>query len=96
MITFHHSFSTRIFLDKTTSAEREARRAQAAAALARAKEEPRTPNELREFWWFLHSGAGVKKSLEGRALHSTGPGARVSREAARPRPGRSPTLHPKG
>ena len=56
MISFHHSFSTRIFLDKTTSPEREARRAQAAAALNRAKEEPRTPNELREFWWFLRDG----------------------------------------
>ena len=69
MISFHHSFSTRIFLDKTTSPEREARRAQAAAALNRAKEEPRTPNELREFWWFLRDGKkpSSDKPLEGRA-----------------------------
>jgi len=83
MITFHHSFSTRIFLDETSSAERDARRAQAAATLARAtKEESRTPNELREFWWFLRSGGknSSTTSLEGRA-------------PARPRSGGSPTLH---
>ena len=62
MISFHHSFSTRIFLDKTTSPEREARRAQAAAALTRATEEARTPNELREFWWFLR---GDEKASAG-------------------------------
>jgi hypothetical protein len=66
MISFHHSFSTRIFLDENKSVEREARRAQAAAALARAREEARTPNELREFWWFLRAGQGSKKqNLEG-------------------------------
>jgi hypothetical protein len=52
MISFHHSFSTRIFLDEKSSPERAARRAQAVAAL---KAEARTPNELREFWWFLRS-----------------------------------------
>jgi hypothetical protein len=85
MISFHHRFSTRIFLDKTTSPEREARRAQAAAALSRATEEARTPNELREFWWFLRDGqkASSDKHLEGRAL-------------ARPRSGGNPTLHNRG
>ena len=85
MISFHHSFSTRIFLDKTTSPEREARRAQAAAALNRAKEEPRTPNELREFWWFLCDGkkASSDKHLEGRA-------------PARPQSGGSSTLQNRG
>ena len=85
MISFHHSFSTRIFLNEKSSPERDARRAQAAAALARAKDEPRTPNELREFWWFLRDGQGGSpaKHLEGRA-------------PARPRSGGSPTLHPKG
>ena len=72
MISFHHSFSTRIFLDKTTSPERDARRAQAAAALNRAKDEPRTPNELREFWWFLR---GDEKPSGGRGRD------RQSREA---------------
>jgi hypothetical protein len=85
MISFHHSFSTRIFIDKTTSPEREARRAQAAAALNRAKEDARTPNELREFWWFLRDGQGVSsaKKLEGRA-------------PARPQSGGSPTLQNRG
>jgi hypothetical protein len=75
MISFHHSFSTRIFLNNTTSPEREARRAQAAAAIARARDEPRTPNELREFWWFLRGdeGAGKGKSPEGRAPARTRP-----------------------
>ncbi len=71
MITFHHSFSTRIFLEETPSAEREARRAQAAAALARATDEARTPNELREFWWFLRSAnqdpAAKNKNRGGHA-----------------------------
>lgn len=69
MISFHHSFSTRIFLDENKSVEREARRAQAAAALARAKEEARTPNELREFWWFLRAGQGTSANKQpvGRA-----------------------------
>ena len=85
MISFHHSFSTRIFLDKTTSPEREARRAQAAAALTRAKEDPRTPNELREFWWFLRDGQGAAsaKKPEGRAPD-------------RPRSGGSPSLQNRG
>ena len=86
MITFHHSFSTRIFLDKTTSPEREARRAQAAAALARAKEEARTPNELREFWWFLHSGNGVSggpSSREAAGRKQGLAGARPSKFPAR-------------
>ena len=82
-ISFHHSFSTRIFLDKSTSPEREARRAQATAALARATDEARTPNELKEFWWFLRGDPSKGNSLEGRA-------------PARPRSGRSPTLHSKG
>jgi hypothetical protein len=83
MISFHHSFSTRIFLDENKSVEREARRAQAAAALARAKDEARTPNELREFWWFLRAGQGANKSLEGGT-------------PARPRSGGRPTLRSKG
>lgn len=83
MISFHHSFSTRIFLDENKSVEREARRAQAAAALARARDEARTPNELREFWWFLRAGQGTNNSLEGRA-------------PVRPRSGGNPTLHSKG
>jgi hypothetical protein len=82
MISFHHSFSTRIFLDENVSAEREARRAQAAAALSRAKDDARTPNELREFWWFLRAGQGASsvKHQEGRA-------------SGRPRSGGKPTLH---
>jgi len=82
MISFHHSFSTRIFLDKTSSPERDARRAKAAAALARATDDARTPNELREFWWFLRNGTKDSSTnhLEGRA-------------PARPRSGGSPTLH---
>ena len=85
MISFHHSFSTRIFLDENVSAEREARRAQAAAALSRAKDDARTPNELREFWWFLRNGRNDSqaKHLEGRA-------------PARPRSGGSPTLQNRG
>ena len=85
MISFHHSFSTRIFLDETSSPERDARRAKAAAAIARAKEDARTPNELREFWWFLRNGRSETqaKHLEGRA-------------PARPRSGGSPTLQNRG
>ncbi|MEJ1971304.1 MAG: hypothetical protein WDM96_01905 [Lacunisphaera sp.] len=80
MISFHHSFSTRIFLNETSSPERAARRAAAGgtAAGAPAKEEARAANELREFWWFLRSAKGDGK-MEGRA-------------PARPRPGGRPTL----
>ena len=59
MISFHHSFSTRIFLNEASSPERDARRAAAAAAVARAREEAQTPNELREFWWFLRSAWSI-------------------------------------
>ena len=82
MISFHHSFSTRIFLDETSSPERDARRAKAAAAVGRAREDARTPNELREFWWFLRAGNPAAQ-MEDRA-------------SARPRSGASPTLHNRG
>jgi hypothetical protein len=64
MISFHHSFSTRIFLNEKSSPERDARRAKAAAAVARATDEAKAPNELREFWWFLRAGT-KEQNLEG-------------------------------
>jgi hypothetical protein len=81
MISFHHSFSTRIFLNETSSPERDARRAAAAGAGA-AQSEAKAANELREFWWFLRSGK-QDTNMEGRA-------------PARPRSGGSPTLHNRG
>ena len=58
MISFHHSFSTRIFLNETSSPERDARRAAAGKVGAgnAAQAEAKAANELREFWWFLRSG----------------------------------------
>jgi hypothetical protein len=49
MITSHHSFSTRIFLQETPAAH--AGPAQSAAGTEQAE-------NLREFWWFLRSGRG--------------------------------------
>ena len=57
MITSHHSFTTRIFLQQTPAAH--AGPAQPAAN--------QTEN-LREFWWFLRSGRGQVQRVEGRSF----------------------------
>ncbi len=49
MITSHHSFSTRIFLNQTPGGTADATQPATGAG----------PQEnLREFWWFLRSGRG--------------------------------------
>ena len=58
MITSHHSFSTRIFLDEPPAAH-------AGATHATADVNP--PENLREFWWFLRSGRGQVQRLEARS-----------------------------
>jgi hypothetical protein len=83
MISFHHSFSTRIFLNETSSPERDARRAAASrtAAAAQGREEAGAPNEMREFWWFLRSAKNPsgKPSSREAAKQSQGlAGARPS------------------
>jgi len=87
MISFHHSFSTRIFLDETTSPERDARRAMAKGSFSgpAVNAEGKAPNELREFWWFLRAG---QKDSPGQHLGGRAP--------ARPRSGGSPTLQNRG
>lgn len=49
MITSHHSFSTRIFLNEAPAAHASAQTSAAASD---------QPENLKEFWWFLRSGRG--------------------------------------
>ncbi len=55
MITSHHSFSTRIFLNPPLAAH--------ATAAKPAAGDVTPPENLREFWWFLRSGRGQVQSL---------------------------------
>ena len=69
MITSHHSFSTRIFLKETPAVH-----SQVLPAAAD------TPDNLREFWWFLRGSqnAGGPSSREAQAAFPGLAGARPS------------------